>query len=676
MCLRYLLAAIILCISVFSSGRVASAQDLPLLPQPRQLQRGQGALPLAQVAIIFQGTPTDEDLLAVDALGTILSAAGGRIVDSPAAGGVVTAIRFQRTATTSSWEWDDAPGPDSSESYSIDINDEGALLKAPTARGLFYAVQTFRQLLSQENGSLTAPFVTIQDWPQLRLRGFMLDLSHGPFPKFEELKRQIDFLARWKANQFYLYSETNIELDGFPLLSQRARLTKAQVRALIAYARDRFIDVVPCVELYGHLHDLARIEHYSALGETPHGGEVNPLDPKAQALIENWVGQFAELFPSPWLHVGFDETYELGKMPGRKLTPERRGEVYLGFFERVASMVTAKGKRVMVWSDIILQHPEVIPKLPAGAIAVPWRYADETSYDHFVEPLSKADVPLLVGTAVWSYYDAAPDFDHTMRNVNGFLQSARKYNALGLVHTEWTDGGPVLFRTADPAVAFGPVAAWHADQTAPELFYQRYARLHNPKHHATLSDLLSTIALSQGTLERALGTRVMQELWQDPLDRKRLDRATRNASDLREARLQAEKAQVLALSILSDEDDPLVDFLLFSARLLDYIALRQIYALEIDGFRTNLATEPTRANYRLLFGIQTSDHTHSRLFDLMDEAGELKQELRKLWLRDYTPFRLETSMGRWQAEFERWRSLQEKLALTKRDYKDGDAPPE
>lgn len=628
-----------------------------VLPKPQELRLGQGSLPLQQVSVSFPGQTTEDDKRALQGLTTMLKQQGVAL----AKGRGSAAIHLKRTSDASSWDWNDH----STETYSIRVTTDAVQIESPSARGLFYAVQTLRQLIERNSGKLTLPVVEIRDSPRLRLRGFMLDLSHGPFPKMEELKRQIDFLARWKTNQFYLYSETNIELDGYPLLSPRARLTKGQVRELIAYAKNRFIDVVPCVELYGHLHDLVRIESYSHLGEIPHGGEVNPLDEKTHALIQDWVNQFADLFPSPWFHVGFDETYELGKVPGRELTPQRTGEIYLQFFEKVSSMVAAKGSRVMVWSDILLQHPEVIPKLPAGTVAVPWRYRDQATYDTSVEPLSKSGVPFVAGTGVWNYYDAAPDFDHTIRNVNGFLKSVHKYQGLGLLHTEWTDGGQVLMRTADPAAAYGPIAAWNDQDLDRNSYYDQYARLEYPDHHAKITKLLAAITESQSTLEDALGTRVMLDLWYDPFDAKRLETGRKNAAAIRQSRLKAEEAQQILLSL---PKDPFLETMLYSARLLDYIALRQIYAVEIDGYLQQLQKDPTRKTYRLLLGVETSDHTHSRVFDLMDEAGELKQQFRELWLRDYTPYRLETAMGRWQAEFERWRALQEKFAKGSRDY--------
>jgi hypothetical protein len=189
--------------------------------------------------------------------------------------------------------------------------------------------------------------------------------------------------------------------------------------------------------------------------------------------------------------------------------------------------------------------------------------------------------------------------------------------------------------------------------------------------------VLALTSESQAILEKALGTRTLQSVFTNPLEAKSIERARKNAEQLRLGRRKAEEAQELLLPLAQVKDaDPLFATLLYGARVLDYAALRQLYAVEMDDFRQALAKNPKRSTYRLLFGIESSDHTHSRLFDLMDAAGEIQSELREHWLRDYLPYRMETALGRWRAEFERWRSLQARLTEGYRDYRDGDPPPE
>src|SRR5690606_4784924 len=125
----------------------------------------------------------------------------------------------------------------------------------------------------------------------------------------EEIKRQLDFLAMWKTNQYYFYSEVNIELDGYPLLIPNARFTKAEIRDIIAYAKERHIDVVPNLNLYGHLHDFFKYEHYADRAATPYGREFSTTHPRVDSIVTDWVEQISTLFESPFFHIGFDETW-------------------------------------------------------------------------------------------------------------------------------------------------------------------------------------------------------------------------------------------------------------------------------------------------------------------------------------------------------------------------------
>jgi N-acetyl-beta-hexosaminidase len=113
----------------------------------------------------------------------------------------------------------DKPGPDSRESYRIRITPAGGEVRSPSSAGLFYAVQTLIQLVEGQGPGAALPEVDIEDWPSLAYRGVMVDFSHGPLLTEEEIKRQIDFLARWKGNQYYFYSELSIELQGYPLVA-------------------------------------------------------------------------------------------------------------------------------------------------------------------------------------------------------------------------------------------------------------------------------------------------------------------------------------------------------------------------------------------------------------------------------------------------------------------------
>ena len=218
-----------------------------------------------------------------------------------------------------------------------------------------------------------------------RLAGYGLSWFHdghqprAPARRRREIKRQIDFLARWKANQYYFYSEASIELRGYELVNPDARYSQEQIRRIIDYARVRHVDVVPTVELYGHLHDLFRIERYADLSLLPHSGEINPRNERTQALVADWVQQLAALFPSPWFHIGFDEPWELERA-GSILGGVDPSSLYIERLKQTVELVEKAGKRPMFWADVqsgahlFEKYPNLFSQLPKSVIAVPWVY--------------------------------------------------------------------------------------------------------------------------------------------------------------------------------------------------------------------------------------------------------------------------------------------------------------
>jgi hypothetical protein len=369
------------------------AAHKPLVPRPQQIQYGNGRLALKGITISFKSSPAPEDRFAADEVASALAEIIAEPVPvlSTSSGTAAPGIVFYRTGSVDVLPGpNDRSGPDSRESYALRISGSGAEIRARSSAGLYYAVQTIRQLVEERAGEKFLPEVEIHDWPALAYRGFMMDTSHGPLPTEDEIKRQISFLARWKANQYYLYSEANIELSGYPLINLGARYTESQIRRIIDYARERHVDIVPCLELYGHLHDLFRVERYADLSALPHGGEINPRNPQVQSLLHDWVKQLTALFPSPWFHVGMDEPWELEKAGSKAAGSVDPGRLYIEQLKSITALVRQFGKRPMFWADvnsgarIFVRYPELFAQLPKDVIAVPWHYHVQPDYSGFV----------------------------------------------------------------------------------------------------------------------------------------------------------------------------------------------------------------------------------------------------------------------------------------------------
>jgi hypothetical protein len=651
---------------VVASSATTAAAHSPLLPRPQQVQYESGSLPVHGLSIRFASRPSAEDRFAAEQLAGWLSANGQTQIPTRKTKASGPSILLNRTGTGAALPGDkDSAGPDSREVYSLQVTPKGAEIRASSSAGLFYGIQTLLQLVEGSGTQAMLPAVTIRDWPALAYRGFMMDLSHGQLLRVPEIERQIDLLARFKANQYYFYSEASIEFEGYELVNPDARYSRDEVRHIIEYARQRHVDVVPCMELYGHLHDLFRVEKFADLGLPRHGDEFDPRNSRVLAVLDDWVAQTAKLFPSPWYHVGFDEPWSLGKIgvePGKD--PFR---TFIEVLRHVAVEAQRQGKRLMFWADInqgastLSNHPELVRELPGGVIAVPWVYEARADYDSFVQPLSQAGIPTVVAPGVWNWNEIFPDYHRSFININGLAAAGRKFKTLGILTTGWTDSALTIYRQSLPGLALGAVAGWRSEPVDSNTFFADYAAQMYPAGvAAAVAPALEELSAVEELLEKILQSSTLHAFWDDPLEPGRLARLEQNKAELRQARLLAESAQErLARARRLAPGDPTLNSLVLAARLFDYLGMKCLYAAEWAGYFRELKTNPDPELVTLYIGVQMNAQDHGMLADLREAISGLKEPYRQAWLEEATPYRLPSALMRFDAEWFYWQAVQQ-----------------
>lgn len=671
---------ILVLVFLFCWARVAAAEHSPLLPRPQQIRYGSGRFPVRGLSIHLPSAPSAEDRFAADQLANFLSDRAKAPILVSESRASERAIDLKRTGPVDPLPLpDEKPGPESREAYWLKVTREGGEIRAASSAGLFYGVQTFCQLVEGSSQEPMLPEVEIHDWPSLVYRGPMVDMSHGPLPTEEEIKRQLDFLARWKSNQYYFYSEASIELEGYPLLNPEGRFTKDQVRRIIEYGRERHIDVIPCLELYGHLHDLFRVERYSDLSAFPHGGEFNPSNEKVMALLTDWAGQITRLFSSPFVHIGFDETWQIEKAAKQQGVTATPAKLYIEQLSNVTHLFEQRGKRVMAWGDIMVKYPEILSQLPSGLMAVAWEYVarPDPEYKRWLGPLVAKRVPHLVATGVHSWNEISPDFDTTFENIDTFLAAGRRSNALGLINTVWTDDAQMLMRMSWPGMAYGAAAPWQSTPIDRAQFFSDYARLMYPSAVAPeVASGLEALTKAENRLQKVLGQHTMIALWDDALAPRNLKRAQEHSEDLRQTRLLAEEAQEYLYRALSLGGDPTtLSSLILGSRQLDYAGMKNLYAVEIADLWAQVGPHPGGEDLWVDLETETYAQDHGRIADLMDAITDLRGTYQAAWSEEYTPYRMFAALRRWDAEYEYWRKLQERMRAFWERFHKGDTVP-
>lgn len=384
---------------------IVSAQNIAIIPQPVSLKTLKGNFRLTAQTTIGYSQSAAKPM--AELLATRLNAPTGYRLKVQRQGLIQLSLNTR---------------PDTNlgkEGYTLDVGVQNIRIRANEAAGLFYGVQTLLQLFPAGIESQTpvkkvawnAPAVRITDYPRFAWRGFMLDVSRHFFSK-EDVKRYIDRMARYKYNVFHWHlTDDNgwrVEIKSLPNLTKTGACrvqrygrwgefeaprpgepatdcgfyTQDDIREVLAYAAERYITVLPEIDVPGH--SMAAIAAYpelcctkdtsikvnpgSVFAEWYGNGQfkmlidnsLNPADENVYAFLDKVFTELAVLFPHPYIHVGGDECYHgyWENDPGCKALMQKEGlknshELQSYFLKRVEKILKSKGKKMIGWDEIL-----------------------------------------------------------------------------------------------------------------------------------------------------------------------------------------------------------------------------------------------------------------------------------------------------------------------------------
>ena len=218
------------------------------------------------------------------------------------------------------------------ESYSLLGDGKGIVVKASTEKGLFYGIQTLRQMLRQ--GEIKYQQFDIQDSPDYQVRGFYHDVTRGAIPTMETLFQLVDKMAFYKMNHLELYIEHTFALAKHPDIWEGADpLTAEEILRLQDYCTERNIELVPSIATFGHCYMAMRSKRLKDLNEMDadisewpfsfrdrmQHATLNPSDPRSIKLVADILGEFLPLFKSKYGNICGDETFDLGRGKNKHL---------------------------------------------------------------------------------------------------------------------------------------------------------------------------------------------------------------------------------------------------------------------------------------------------------------------------------------------------------------------
>lgn len=389
-----------------------NSNEISIIPQPVSLEKRSGQFQLTNATAIVASEGNDESRKVIDRFaGVVRTSTGFSLPVQASKSDQSSIISFSINKTQ-----DAALGK---EGYTLEVSPTSISVQANTPAGLFYGAQSLLQLFPKQVESKTAvqniqwslPAVRISDFPRFGWRGLMFDVSRHFFAK-QDVKNFIDEMVRYKMNLLHMHLTDDegwrIEIKSLPKLTEVGAwrpekvgtfgtfpapaanepktyggfYTREDIKEIVQYAKDRFVNVLPEVDIPGH--SLAAVVSYPELSCTPgvekyrvRSGEkimdwhskgftalidntLCPANEKVYQFLDKVFTEIAELFPFEYIHMGGDECAKnfweknpqiLALMKREKLKDMHEVQSY--FVKRVEKIIESKGKKMIGWDEIL-----------------------------------------------------------------------------------------------------------------------------------------------------------------------------------------------------------------------------------------------------------------------------------------------------------------------------------
>lgn len=375
---------LLLPLALLVTGPLA-AQQPAVMPWPAQLQLGTGKLRIDSSFTVATGTSDDRMHRGVDRMRQRLElVVGGQLVTmADVAGNAILTL-----AIAGPGEAIQTPAED--ESYALEVTASGARLTANTTVGGLRGLETFLQLITRDSLGTYVPAVSIKDTPRFRWRGILIDVARHWIPP-DVVKRTLDGMAAVKLNvlHWHLSEDQGFRVESlkFPKLQQLGSdgryYTQAQIREIVAYARDRGIRVVPEFDMPGHTSSwfVGYPEYASEPGPYQIERRFGVFDPafdptreEVYQFLDDFIGEMTTLFPDPYFHIGGDEVNGKSWDRNPKIVAFKQEKGFKDnhalqtyFSQRVIEIVERHNRKPAGWDEILQ------PGLPTNAVIQSWR---------------------------------------------------------------------------------------------------------------------------------------------------------------------------------------------------------------------------------------------------------------------------------------------------------------
>lgn len=521
--------------------------------------------------------------------------------------------------------------PDSlgDQGYILNIAPARVLIAANTSTGLFYGVQTLKQIIRANRSGDRIPCVTITDWPALEYRGWMDDISRGPIPTMALLKKEVRKFAEYKLNYFTLYTENIFKLKSFPDLAPQDGLTAEQVEELTKYAAPYHIQLVGNFQSFGHMYNTLSDPFYYKMRETEN--VLSPAVPQTYQFLSKVYSELVPAYSSKLFNINCDETFDLGMGKARTMVDSMGlSAVYAYHINRVYDLLKPYHKRIMMWGDIADADTAIVGQLPKDIIMMPWNYSPDKSFDNMIKPFVRDGFQFIVAPGVGCWSEIWPSLESASVNISNFVRDGAKYGTLGMLNTAWDDDGENFFNYNWLEMIWGAECSWKpappdTGVAATDKMNSRLSHFDNAFNAIFYGNPADSVAQTFFRLDSIRNYPVPNILddpgfWKEPLQFTAQDA---NDSDITN-NLTAGSAAMEVIQELDQEkttanrNRETFDFALFAAKRVQYETEKNIFCIKL---RQAMMTKDSMSLAQL----------KTEINPLLNKLHQLKMEYVRLW---------------------------------------------
>ncbi|NOZ62081.1 MAG: hypothetical protein GXO74_10405 [Calditrichaeota bacterium] len=611
--------------------RSFSAEKLTIIPQPQSVKFTEGFFEFksGKIAAFLADVSNREDLFAFADLKKVLQDQFQieltKTKDKKAAQFFLISDfkKIDRDLFQKKWNVDIDENI-SDEGYYLFIDKKQVVALGKSSTGLFYAIQTLKQIIRQQQGEKRLPCLVIKDFPTLKIRGVLDDISRGPIPTMEFFKRNIVRFAELKFNALVYYTEHVVRTKKHGDFAPPDALTLEEIRELDKFARKYHIELVGCFQSFGHFEKILEFPQYEHLGEM--STLLTPTKKESYQLLSDIYSEVVPAYSSKNFCVLCDETWGLGKGASKEIVEKRGIEaVYADHVNWIQQELAKYGKRAWVAADVALQHQKILDLLDHRIILLPWNYSPRDSFADMLEPIRERSFDFIVTTGVSCSRRIFPALNTSLVNIKNFIRDGIRYGTSGNLTTAWDGFGLNFFSNNWFGLAYAAEKSWTGVVQEDGDFFERFTANFYGDDTGMLSSALKNLAsmFQFSELQGLEWTVFFKKIIPEAGKKAQLPETQWN--EIREIARQTLDYLSRAKIKFHRSD---LDYLKFATKQIELMADFRLQLLSAaEKYREACLHQSDREKTK-----ETVNLIYSDFSQLAHRWGQMREEYRKLWL--------------------------------------------